>query len=66
MDEIYDAAANAVCPRCGRRFRCGMKAGDAKCWCVEAPQGLPVPAPGTAGCYCPECLREVIAASVPR
>ena len=66
MDEIKHAAANSVCPRCGRSFRCGMKAGDKACRCADAPHGLPVPAPGTAGCYCPDCLREVIAASAPR
>ncbi|MDR2092185.1 MAG: cysteine-rich CWC family protein [Azoarcus sp.] len=43
-----------TCPRCGARFRCGAHTG--KCWCAALPPLLPVPAPGEAGCYCPDCL----------
>ena len=66
MDDENNDAANSICPRCGRGFRCGMKAGDSNCRCAEMPLGLPVPAPGTASCYCPDCLRAVIAAAPPR
>ena len=66
MDTPANDAPNSVCPRCGRSFRCGMKAGDKTCWCAKAPRGLPVPAPGTAGCYCPDCLRAVAEASTSR
>ncbi|MDR0701943.1 MAG: cysteine-rich CWC family protein [Azoarcus sp.] len=47
-----------TCPRCGARFHCGAHTG--KCWCAALPPLLPVPAPGEAGCYCPDCLAGVL------
>ena len=45
----------ARCPRCGEAFRCGAVAGEAECWCFEAPPVTPDPAAGD--CLCPRCLR---------
>ncbi|MBI5923123.1 MAG: cysteine-rich CWC family protein [Betaproteobacteria bacterium] len=49
-----------ICPRCGKAFTCGMNAGQASCWCAELPP-LAIPESGS-GCYCPECLRQLVAA----
>ncbi len=49
-----------VCPRCGATFTCGMQAGHATCWCAGLPH-LPPPDPATPGCYCPDCLKILIA-----
>lgn len=46
----------AACPRCGIAFTCGMKAGQALCWCAELPPILP-PEPLLGRCFCPDCLR---------
>jgi hypothetical protein len=52
------------CVRCGKIFDCGMTdAADASpCWCTTLPS-LPADLLGrdTAGCYCPECLRALLA-----
>ncbi len=45
-----------ACARCGAAFECGMNAGAARCWCVDAPRVAIDPA--LAGCLCPRCLRE--------
>ena len=57
-----------VCPRCGTSFTCGMRAGEAECWCAALPAAFAVPAEGTGECYCPRCLAELIEArrQVPR
>lgn len=49
-----------ACPRCGATFVCGNEAGAPTCWCAELPPVLSLPANG-AGCYCPACLRAIIA-----
>jgi len=51
-----------VCPRCGAAFGCGMRAGEAACWCAALPAAFAVPAEGAGECYCPRCLRELIEA----
>ncbi|MBK9594968.1 MAG: cysteine-rich CWC family protein [Rhodocyclales bacterium] len=48
------------CPGCGRTFMCGMEAGREYCWCADLPALEAVPAAG-AGCYCPECLKRMLA-----
>ena len=48
-----------VCPRCGASFTCGMRAGEAECWCAALPAAFAVPAEGTGECYCPRCLAEL-------
>ncbi|MBP9219116.1 MAG: cysteine-rich CWC family protein [Sterolibacterium sp.] len=61
----------AFCAGCGRRFTCGVEAGQAHCWCFDLPAwpvaGHPEVAEGRdARCYCPECLaarRVVVSAS---
>ena len=56
-----------LCPACGTRFTCGMTAGDTTCWCASLPPLLAVPtAPTTAACYCPACLRRMLAAQPDR
>ncbi len=50
-----------ACPRCGKPVICGMQAGMARCWCADYPPVLKVPAMEQgAGCYCPECLKEIV------
>lgn len=57
----------SLCVRCGASFSCAMVDGednDQPCWCTAMPPVLPVPSGATgtnAGCYCPACLRLVIA-----
>ncbi|MDD5248817.1 MAG: cysteine-rich CWC family protein [Rhodocyclaceae bacterium] len=63
MSDDAEIQGAEACPRCGRLFTCGMKAGHAACWCAGLPH-RPPPDPGVAGCYCPACLRELLAASV--
>ncbi len=53
---------NAPCPRCGQMVACGIDDPSGKpCWCTAFPATLPVPAAGSASCYCADCLRAVIA-----
>ncbi len=49
-----------ACPRCGREFVCGMSAGMDKCWCAELP-ALGRLDPDASACYCPDCLKALIA-----
>lgn len=52
------------CVRCQAEFSCAMVDGapdGAPCWCTALPAMLPVPEAGAAGCYCPQCLQQVIA-----
>lgn len=51
----------AACPRCGREFACGMRAGSNDCWRAELPLAVRPDSAGTA-CYCPDCLKAIIAA----
>ncbi len=60
MSKDAEIQGVSTCPRCGGHFACGMQAGHAKCWCADLPHLLP-PDPGTGGCYCPECLHELLA-----
>ena len=39
-----------VCPRCGAAFTCGMRAGEAECWCAALPAAFAVPAEGAGEC----------------
>ena len=50
----------SACPRCGREFACGMRAGLDKCWCAELPVLGPLD-PDASACYCPDCLKALIA-----
>ncbi|MCC7310537.1 MAG: cysteine-rich CWC family protein [Sulfuritalea sp.] len=54
-------SAGSVCPRCGERFACGMLAGAARCWCADLPPLCAPPDPA-AGCFCPGCMRALLAA----
>jgi len=58
------ALSGDACARCGATFGCGMRAGVERCWCAELPPLVPDGA--LAGCVCPRCLRESIAARRPR
>jgi hypothetical protein len=48
------------CARCGWEFVCGMRAGMGTCWCIELPT-LRDADPGAGDCYCPDCLKALIA-----
>lgn len=48
------SAGELRCPRCGEPFRCGAAAGEAECWCFEAPAVTPEPA--AESCLCQRCL----------
>ncbi len=50
-----------TCPACGTPFTCGMNAGLEACWCASLPPVLAVPSSDVGQCYCPDCLRKVIA-----
>ena len=55
----------STCTRCGAPFDCAMADGGTDpCWCVSLPPALPVP-DAPAGCWCPACLRQHIAALPP-
>jgi len=62
------AADTSTCPQCGARFRCGMAAGDRECWCASLP-ALSLPdtsgpgLPAAANCFCPLCLKALLAAA---
>ena len=49
-----------LCPRCGKAFTCGMQAGAERCWCADLPP-LGALDPAQKGCYCPDCLKALIA-----
>ncbi|MGQ5489458.1 cysteine-rich CWC family protein [Thauera sp. AutoDN2] len=50
-----------ACRACGAPFVCGMRSGEAACWCAAYPAALGVPKGGEgAGCYCPRCLGALI------
>lgn len=52
------------CARCGAQFHCAVAdGGDAPCWCMAAPSGLPLPTTADATCWCPACLKEQLAAA---
>lgn len=55
-----EPAAGSTCPRCGKPFTCGMQAGLERCWCADLPLIGP-PDPEQKGCYCPDCLKALIA-----
>ncbi len=54
------------CATCGANFDCGMADANAAspCWCTTLP---PLPAEWlgreAAACYCPSCLRALLAAA---
>ncbi|MBI1942159.1 MAG: cysteine-rich CWC family protein [Betaproteobacteria bacterium] len=48
-----------ACARCGAPFVCGMKAGEARCWCSDLPALQPVP---RRSCLCRACLEEELKA----
>lgn len=52
--------ATNTCPRCGAAFTCGMNAGQEPCWCAALPV-LAVTQP-EAGCFCPDCLKQLVEA----
>jgi hypothetical protein len=40
----------------------GAVTGQAQpCWCTLLPAALPLPREAAAGCWCPDCLRRLIA-----
>jgi Cysteine-rich CWC len=46
-----------MCPRCGRRFGCGVDSGS--CWCAAAELDAAARerlAAAYEGCLCPDCL----------
>lgn len=47
-----------VCPQCGAAFTCGVAAGEARCWCFDLPNIMPMRA--DSACLCPACLRDAI------
>lgn len=54
--------ARQACTACGKVFECGMGGSD-RCWCSTAfPAVMPLPE-SAKGCYCPECLADLIAAA---
>ncbi|MBK6652438.1 MAG: cysteine-rich CWC family protein [Zoogloea sp.] len=64
MEEQRVTRATNICPACGAAFTCGMDAGLAACWCASLPPVLAVPESPVGQCYCPDCLKKKIAASL--
>lgn len=62
--EDKDGEGCEVCPGCGRRFECGMRAGRESCWCADLPS-VPIIAEPAMGCFCPECLARRLAEAAP-
>ena len=53
--------AEQRCAGCGRAIECGMGTGK-PCWCsTDFPAVMPLP-DAAKGCYCRQCLAELIAA----
>jgi len=46
------------CPKCSVNFTCSASG----CWCSELPQVMPMNP--EAGCYCPDCLKELIESKI--
>ncbi|PKO83448.1 MAG: hypothetical protein CVU17_08200 [Betaproteobacteria bacterium HGW-Betaproteobacteria-11] len=57
--------ASAACPRCGAAFHCGVVDSTTPCWCTALPPVAP-PEPQRAGCFCPDCLRQLPGSASPR
>jgi hypothetical protein len=55
----------STCTRCGTTFGCAMVDGNdgGPCWCTRLPPVATLPlADDKAGCWCPACLEQHIAA----
>jgi hypothetical protein len=46
------------CARCGQTFGCGARLSS--CWCQALPPLDLTRIEATAGCYCPDCLAELV------
>lgn len=60
MGESKAKPETIPCPRCGKLVECGFRSGASSCWCGAYPPVMPVPGDGPAGCFCEDCLREMI------
>lgn len=60
MDAAGTSGGPQTCPRCGAAFTCGLQAKEATCWCFEFPRVITAANASRKGCYCPNCLREII------
>lgn len=49
------------CTSCGQGFLCGAVLRQGTCWCNDLPLIMEVPGrQDEKGCYCPDCLKELI------
>lgn len=46
-----------TCPNCHKKFGCGAGTGNG-CWCTAFPPIMPLD--DIIGCYCPNCLKDII------
>jgi hypothetical protein len=63
-DKSMGCNGGTVCPVCGGVFACGMRSGAA-CWCAALPP-LTFPPDAGKGCYCPDCLKAMLAEAAVR
>ncbi len=57
-DKCKQLYTEKKCQKCSASFTCS----SANCWCSELPQIMPMNP--EAGCYCPNCLKEIIESKV--
>jgi hypothetical protein len=55
---VDERPALTRCPRCGNTFGCGARLSS--CWCQALPPLDPGRIEAAAGCYCPDCLAELV------
>ncbi|MCG8575856.1 MAG: cysteine-rich CWC family protein [Flavobacteriales bacterium] len=48
------------CSNCGKGFLCGVELTNEECWCHQLPHIIQLPEQESKGCYCPDCLKELI------
>ncbi|MBL8162196.1 MAG: cysteine-rich CWC family protein [Anaerolineae bacterium] len=60
MDASNMSGGPHTCPRCGSAFTCGLQAKEATCWCSAYPHVITAGKASRKGCYCPNCLGEIV------
>ena len=57
------AVTTARCALCAAEMTCTP---EGQCWCMALPPVMALPAGENAGCFCPECLRNIMTAGLSR
>lgn len=56
-------AVQVPCGNCRQPLACGLRAGEADCWCAALPPLTPLPG---RDCLCPDCLALEVRAQAER